>query len=108
MATSKPPAPSVVRETPGERRIGIRDLKARLSEYVREVKAGGTIVVTEHGRAVARLVPEAPTLHARLRALADSGLISWSGKPLPPVKPAGRVRGTKTVADVIIEVRDRR
>jgi len=33
-----------------ERRIGIRELKSKLSECVREVRNGGTIVVTEHGR----------------------------------------------------------
>jgi prevent-host-death family protein len=108
MATRKRLAATVMRESPGERRVGIRDLKARLSEYVREVKAGGTIVVTEHGRAVARLVPEAQTLREKLQALADSGLISWSGRALPPIKPAGRTRGTKTVSDLIIDERDRR
>ena len=37
-----------------ERRIGIRELKSKLSECVREVRNGGTIVVTEHGRPVSR------------------------------------------------------
>ena len=32
-----------------ERRIGIRELKSKLSECVREVKGGGTIVVTDRG-----------------------------------------------------------
>ena len=39
-----------------ERRIGIRELKSKLSECVREVRSGGTIVVTEHGRPVARMI----------------------------------------------------
>jgi prevent-host-death family protein len=41
-----------------ERRIGIRELKSRLSECVRDVKDGQAIVVTERGRAVARLIPD--------------------------------------------------
>jgi prevent-host-death family protein len=42
-----------------EKRIGIRELKSTLSECVREVKSGRTIVVTEHGQPVARIIPEA-------------------------------------------------
>lgn len=33
-----------------EQRIGIREFRARLSECVRDVKAGATVVVTEHAR----------------------------------------------------------
>jgi prevent-host-death family protein len=45
-----------------ERTIGIRELKSKLSECVRDVKMGATIVVTEHGRRVASIVPETPSL----------------------------------------------
>lgn len=37
--------------------VGIRELRANLSRYVERVKQGEEIVVTEHGAAVARLVP---------------------------------------------------
>jgi len=37
--------------------IGLRDLRARLSSLVGEVKEGRSFTVTEHGRPVARLVP---------------------------------------------------
>src|SRR5262249_30726597 len=37
--------------------VGIKDLKARLSEYVRLVKAGETILVTERDEVVAELRP---------------------------------------------------
>ena len=37
--------------------VGIRELRAHLSRYVEQVKGGEEIVVTEHGRPVARLVP---------------------------------------------------
>ena len=37
--------------------VGIRELKAHLSEYVAQVSNGGEIVVTDRGRPVARLVP---------------------------------------------------
>jgi prevent-host-death family protein len=37
--------------------VGIRELKAKLSEHVQRVADGETIVVTDRGRPVARLVP---------------------------------------------------
>lgn len=40
------------------RSIGIRELKARTSAVIREVRRGGDeIDITHHGRVVARLVP---------------------------------------------------
>jgi prevent-host-death family protein len=40
------------------------DAKARLSELLDEVERGETIVITRHGRAIARLTPEADTQQA--------------------------------------------
>ena len=37
--------------------VGIRELRAGLSRYVERVKQGEEIVVTDHGKPVARLVP---------------------------------------------------
>ena len=40
------------------KRIGVRELKANLSDILREVDEAGQVVeVTRHGRVVARLVP---------------------------------------------------
>jgi len=39
------------------RKVGIADLKARLSEYLRAVKSGETIAVLERDRPVAQIVP---------------------------------------------------
>ena len=88
-----------------ERSIGIRELKAKLSRCVREVRRGATIVVTEHGHRVARLVPEADSLEARLTTLKNAGTISWSGRRLGRVKPDVRVRGRRTVASLLVESR---
>ena len=90
-----------------ERRIGIRELKSKLSECVREVRSGGTIVVTEHGRPVARMIADASSLGERLEVLANAGRRLWSGRRLKPTKPVARVRsGRKTVADLISENRE--
>ncbi len=41
--------------------IGIRELKAKLSEYVSMAEQGRDIVVTDRGRPVARLLPYSET-----------------------------------------------
>jgi len=89
-----------------QRRIGIRELKSKLSECVRAVREGQTIVVTERGRAVARLIPDATSVRERLAALKDSGGILWSGRRLRRSKPVARVRGKRTVADLVSENRE--
>ena len=52
-----------------EQRVGIRELRSRLSEYLGEVRAGTTIVVTDHGRQVARIGPQ---LDSSEETLADA------------------------------------
>ena len=89
-----------------ERRIGIRELKSKLSECVREVREGRTIVVTERGRAVARLIPDATSVRERLAALKHAGGIQWSGRRLARTKPVARVRGKRTIADLVTENRE--
>lgn len=37
--------------------VGLRDLKNRLSEYVREVRSGEAVLVTDRGEVVAELIP---------------------------------------------------
>ncbi len=89
-----------------EKRIGIRELKATLSECIREVKAGRTLVVTERGDPVARMIPEAASVRERLEALRTAGNVAWSGRRLRRIKPVARVRGNRTVADLVSENRE--
>ena len=89
-----------------ERRIGIRELKSTLSECVRQVKTGRTLVVTEHGRPVARMIPETTSLRERLEALCGAGSLAWSGRRLRRVTPVARVRGRRTVSDLVSENRE--
>ncbi|MGH9816069.1 MAG: type II toxin-antitoxin system Phd/YefM family antitoxin [Candidatus Acidiferrales bacterium] len=37
--------------------VGIRDLKNRLSEYVREVRSGEAVLITDRGEVVAEIIP---------------------------------------------------
>ena len=60
--------------------VGLRELKNRLSEYVREVRSGTAILVTDRGQVVAELNPPGHTAaspdHPGLAALAGRGLIT--------------------------------
>jgi prevent-host-death family protein len=48
--------------------VGVRELRQNLSVYLRRVKDGEALDVTEHGRTVARLVPARESLLDRLVA----------------------------------------
>jgi antitoxin (DNA-binding transcriptional repressor) of toxin-antitoxin stability system len=62
--------------------VGVKQLKARLSEYLRLVKSGETILVTERDEVVAELRPSrrqaesATSLDEILERLADAGEIT--------------------------------
>jgi prevent-host-death family protein len=89
--------------------VGIRELKAQLSAYVQRVKAGDTVVITERGKAVGRIVPiepSAPSVEARLQAMIREGIIEWDGRKLEPRAPVTEARGPRTVADLLLEDRE--
>jgi prevent-host-death family protein len=61
--------------------VGLRELKNRLSAYVREVRAGAGVLVTDRGEVVAELIPpgragEGHGNVARLAALAKAGQLT--------------------------------
>jgi prevent-host-death family protein len=82
--------------------VGIRELKAHLSHYIRLVGNGEKVVVTDRGRTVAVISsPDAGV--TGLRALMQSGKVKWSGG-----KPQGgggvRARG-EPVAKTVLDMR---
>lgn len=51
-------------------RVGLRELKNSLGAYIRRVRAGETVVVTDRGEAVAELSPPSRSKNAALLELA--------------------------------------
>ena len=88
-----------------ETTVGVRELKTRLSEYLRRVKTGETILITEHGQPVACIVPAHQPMEARLQAMIEAGTLAWSGQRLEPMLPVAQVQGQHSVADLLIEDR---
>lgn len=88
------------------RAVGIKQLKARLSEYVRRVKAGETILVLEREEVVAEMRPPRRPHHpdgdleGTLDALADVGEVAraarskrgWTWRARGLGLPAGTAR----------------
>jgi prevent-host-death family protein len=61
--------------------VGVRELKNRLSEYIREVRSGEAVLVTDRGDVVAELVPpgqrpDEPGLPSGLMELARRGQLT--------------------------------
>ena len=69
-------------------KVGVRELKNQLSRYLKRVQEGEEIIVTEHGRSVARLLPIlTPPLKKDLEPLLREGSVLWGGG-----KPRGSSR----------------
>ncbi|TAN20829.1 MAG: type II toxin-antitoxin system prevent-host-death family antitoxin [Acidobacteria bacterium] len=65
--------------------VGVRELKAKLSAYLRKVEAGEALEVTDRGRAIAEIVP-AGWLAAQPVPPAWAEMIR-SGEVRPPTRP---------------------
>lgn len=78
------------------RTVGLRELKNRLSEYVRQVRAGHPIVVTDRGQVVAELrpssqLPAGTKVDPALAGLVNRGLLvlgaANTGRVYPSLPP---------------------
>lgn len=85
--------------------VGIRELKNKLSAYLRKVKAGERVAVTDRGEAVAFIVPaaESPELDGLVRLVRENQA-SWNGgKPSGPATPV-HIKG-RAVSEIVLEDR---
>ena len=84
---------------------GIRDLKNRLSYYLREVKKGEKILITERNQVIATILPvERGEEDSRLLSLVKEGFATWKGgKPTGSRHPV-KIKG-KAVSDIVLEDR---
>jgi prevent-host-death family protein len=89
-----------------ETRVGMRELKSRLSEYLRLVKAGQTVVITERGKVIGHITPAAPSIEERMQALVKAGFLEWNGQKFKPHKPTVVNRSSKLASDLVSEGRD--
>ena len=90
---------------------GIRELKTHLSAYLRKVKAGETVTVTDRGTPVGRIVPveevaaKERSVEEKMLALREAGLVAWNGKKPPSRKPTAEVKKGSSVAQLLLDDR---
>jgi prevent-host-death family protein len=89
-----------------EMRVGTRELKNKLSEYLRRVKAGETIIVTEHGRTIGQIIPAKATVEERMQGMIAAGLVAWNGEKPAPYRTQIINRGEGSLSDLIVEERE--
>lgn len=86
--------------------VGIRELRNKLSLYLKQVEEGKRIEITNRGEVIALLIPakKRKKIDKELIALIEEGLVSWAGgKPQgasQPVKGRGR-----PLSQIVIEDR---
>ena len=84
--------------------IGVRELRQRASEYLREVEAGETVEITSRGRPVARLVPVCE--RTGLAALEAEGRITRARGDLLDVEPLPPIPGRPLPSEVLAAMRE--
>lgn len=85
--------------------VGIRELKAHLSHYVRLAREGERVIVTDRGTEVAELRAVTP-VHPGLRELIDSGMVKWSGGKPTSFPRRTTVRG-EPISETVLRLRER-
>lgn len=86
------------------RSIGVRELRQNASRYLREVKRGETVEVTDRGEPVARLVP-IPQESAWDRLVAEGRIIPGGGNLLDVIDPVEPEPGAPLPSEVLEEMR---
>jgi len=91
------------------RKIGSREFKNRMGRYLRAVRKGQRLVITDRGEPVAEVIPAVKTdsstsiIEERLKELDAQGLIHLAKRPLSKLRPI-KSRG-KPASQIIIEDR---
>ncbi len=86
-------------------RVGIRELKSKLSYYLAQVKEGEPVEVTERGVPIAVIMPPARTEQDVMQDLVRRGIVSWSGGKPQGAHPRVALKG-KPLSEYILEGRE--
>jgi prevent-host-death family protein len=85
--------------------IGIRELKAHLSAYLKKVEAGEHLTIASHGRPIATIVPASRQPQVEwVRSMIADGRAIWSGGKPRGLRPRLKARG-KPASRMVLEDR---
>lgn len=82
--------------------VGVRELKNNLSRYLARVSAGDELVVTDRGRAIAKISPIGGT--RTLQRLVAEGVVTPARAEKRPA-PASRLPADEPVSPLVAEQR---
>ena len=84
--------------------VGIRELKRGISGYLKEVRAGERILITDRRKHLAVITGVAEDQEKEtVRRLVEAGIAYWTeGKP---GKTVSRVRAKQSISDAVLEDR---
>jgi prevent-host-death family protein len=86
--------------------VSIRELKSRLSHYLRLTRKGESVVITDRGVPIGRIVPIGQDVDQRIASMRETGLAQWSGQKLRRRKPVAKPHGAGSVARLLVEDRE--
>lgn len=86
--------------------VGIRELKANISKYMRQVKEGIPITITEHGKPIGQIIPVSDRPNTKILDMMAKGYAEWGGQKLADRDPVGYNTGTKLLSQIIEEDRN--
>ena len=86
-----------------QKSIDVRELQELLSSSLQEVQEGATLIVTEEGKPVARIIPVTAGLEERLQQMLDSGMASWSGQKPSAEIPRVPRQDSRLVSDLLLD-----
>ena len=85
--------------------IGVRELKAHLSEYLKRVQAGEHVTITDRGRPIAIIAPATAARRMEwAHALVAEGHARWDGGKPTGLSPRLKSRG-KPASQMVLEDR---
>lgn len=90
--------------------VGAREFKTRLGTYLRQVREGRILTITDRGRPVAEVMPiefTSRSVDARLARLRRQGVVNGQAKPVPPIANPIMGRG-RSFSEAVSEDREDR
>jgi len=85
--------------------VGVRELKENLSRYLRKVKSGERIIITDRKKEVAVIVPRGGEKEEdKIMRLIQRGVVHWTGGKPKGLSKRITLKG-KAVSKIVLEDR---
>ena len=86
-------------------RVAMHKLKAGLSRYVAQARAGEVVEITSHDKPVARLVGVPAAMPPGLASLLARGAATWAGRKPTLLAPITLPAHSRSLSEFVIEDR---